>query len=289
MFRGMFAVRDSDVGPFAAVVLEDASSASHATIIPPRGAIATSFFANGREQLYLDEATLLDPKQNVRGGIPVLFPSPGKLAGDAFAQGGGSGAVKQHGFARTSAFTEVGRGADGSAWVELELAASATTRAQFPFDFVLRLRFALSGASLSIRAEVRNPGTAPLPFALGYHPYFAVPAAKKGGARIPTNATRAWDNVAKRAVPLAAIALDSGEVDLHLLDHGARTASLETTDGTNALRGDFDRWVVWTLPAKDFVCLEPWTAPADALNTGEGLIAIAPGEACVLDLTIAAG
>jgi galactose mutarotase-like enzyme len=36
--------------------------------------------------------------------------------------------------------------------------------------------------------------------------------------------------------------------------------------------------VVWTLAGRDFVCVEPWTAPADALNTGESLITLAPGE-----------
>jgi galactose mutarotase-like enzyme len=37
------------------------------------------------------------------------------------------------------------------------------------------------------------------------------------------------------------------------------------------------RWVVWTVQGKDYVCLEPWTAPANALNTGESLIFLEPG------------
>ncbi|MCI0573314.1 MAG: hypothetical protein L0Y66_21415, partial [Myxococcaceae bacterium] len=40
--------------------------------------------------------------------------------------------------------------------------------------------------------------------------------------------------------------------------------------------------VVWTLPGKDFVCVEPWTAPAGALRSGEGLRHVAPGERTVL-------
>jgi galactose mutarotase-like enzyme len=284
----MFSVHDTTVGPFAAVTLRDDAAGSHATIVPARGAIATSFFANGSERLYLDEATLLDPKLNVRGGIPVLFPSPGKLLGDAFSRDGVSGSMKQHGFARNAAFTEIGRATDDAAMLELGLAASDATRAQFPFELTLRLRFALAGATLAIRAEVRNGGAVPLPFALGYHPYFAVPTGEKESARIPTGATRAWDNVAKGEIALAGIALGAGEVDLHLLDHGARTATLETAKGTIELRGDFDRWVVWTLPGKDFVCLEPWSAPADALNSGEGLTTLAPGDARAFDLAIAA-
>jgi galactose mutarotase-like enzyme len=35
--------------------------------------------------------------------------------------------------------------------------------------------------------------------------------------------------------------------------------------------------VVWTLAGRDFVCLEPWTCPADALNSGASLLELAPG------------
>jgi len=77
------------------------------------------------------------------------------------------------------------------------------------------------------------------------------------------------------------------EVDLHLLDHGARHATLQIPEGEVELRSDFSRWVICTLRSKDFVCLEPWTAPANALNSGECLIALDPGEVRAVDLAIA--
>jgi galactose mutarotase-like enzyme len=58
------------------------SGHAEATIAPHRGAIVTSLRIAGRELLYLDRATFDDPSKNVRGGIPVLFPTPGKLAND---------------------------------------------------------------------------------------------------------------------------------------------------------------------------------------------------------------
>jgi galactose mutarotase-like enzyme len=283
----MFAVRSSRRGDLDTVVLADEAQDASVTIVPERGAIAISFVAHGREWLYLDEATLQDLTANVRGGIPVLFPSPGKLEDDTFAWSGKSGAMKQHGFARNSRFHEIGRGTDGSAWVELELVDSAATRAVFPFHFRLRLCFRLCGARLTVRAEVHNTGEGLLPFALGYHPYFAVPVAEKRACHIPTCATRAWDNKHERDITLGAIDLASDEVDLHLHDHGSNGATLETPSGAIDLGGHFTRWVIWTLPSKDFVCLEPWTAPADALNTGEGLIEVAPGTERSLELTIA--
>jgi galactose mutarotase-like enzyme len=145
----------------------------------------------------------------------------------------------------------------------------------------------LSGTTLEIRAEVLNSGSERLPFALGYHPYFQVPAQDKPHTKIPTQATRAWDNVAKREVGLEVIRFGDSELDLHLLDHISNGASLETPHGSVQLGGHFTRWVVWSLPNRDFVCLEPWTAPANALNSGEGLLALEPGESPCLAVQIA--
>lgn len=283
----MFAVQSGTHGALETVILRDDAAGSRVTLAPTRGALVTSFFAGGREWLYLDEATLADPTANVRGGIPVLFPSPGKLAGDVFRRGDASGAMKQHGFARQSRFTEIGRGAEGSAWVELEIVDSAATRALFPFAFRLRLRFGLREQRLDVRAEVTNSGASELPFALGYHPYFAVPISDKGACRIPTAATRAWDNKHKREIALGPIDLGEGESDLHLIDQDSNGATLEMPRGTIDLGGHFTRWVIWTLPEKEFICLEPWTAPADALNSGEGLISLAPGAVRSFGLTFA--
>jgi galactose mutarotase-like enzyme len=36
--------------------------------------------------------------------------------------------------------------------------------------------------------------------------------------------------------------------------------------------------VVWTLKVKGFVCVEPWTSPGNALNSGERLLRVGVGE-----------
>jgi galactose mutarotase-like enzyme len=41
---------------------------------------------------------------------------------------------------------------------------------------------------------------------------------------------------------------------------------------------EFTHFVVWTLEGKDFVCVEPWTSPGNALNTGDRLLTLQPGE-----------
>ena len=78
----------------------------------------------------------------------------------------------------------------------------------------------------------------------------------------------------KKVVDLSGIDLTADEVDLHLHDHNRTEAALVIPDQRRIeVRGSsvFQQWVVWTLKGKDFVCLEPWSCFADALNTGVGL------------------
>ena len=108
--------------------------------------------------------------------------------------------------------------------------------------------------------------------------------------RIATSATRAFDNVTRREIAITGpVDLTRPEVDLHLIDHDASASALTTPAHTIAIRGsdEYRHWVVWTLAGKDFVCLEPWTCPANALNTGDRLITLAPGASRALWVEIA--
>jgi galactose mutarotase-like enzyme len=265
--------------PGGAIELTDDGADSCASVLPARGAIVTRFRVGARELLYLDEATLRDSTKNVRGGIPVLFPSPGPLAGDRFARDGRSGSMKQHGFARNMAWETGSLGAAGEARATMILPSNEATRAAYPFDFRMTLTVSLAGPRLRLDVEVDNTGDAPLPFAFGLHPYFRVADAGKAHTKIAAQATRAFDNVTKEIVPFRGFDLTAKEVDLHLIDHGSSHSALTWDDGARVVvraSPELTRWVVWTLAARDFVCLEPWTAPADALNTGESLIELPP-------------
>lgn len=267
------------------------SGDSRVFVAPERGALVTRFFVGERPVLYLDESTLLDRTKNVRGGNPVLFPSPGKLDGDRFARDGVTGAMGQHGFARNAVWDVAAR-TDNE--VTLRLASSDATRAVYPWDFVATYRYALDGATLRIDQRFENTGTKPMPFGAGFHPYFQLGQAAKANTdrpRLPTKATRAWDNAKKSMIELTApIDLTAAEVDLHLIDHGANVATLDLGDGASVVvraSEAFTRWVIWTLSGRDFVCVEPWTAPGNALNSGEGLLVAQPGESVELWTEIA--
>ena len=287
----MFSIRAVD-GVIPTLELADEEAGSLAVLAPSRGGLLARLRASGREVLYLDQATFEDRAANVRGGSPVLFPSPGKLTADTFTSGGAHGAMKQHGFARALPWEIVSTSAQGAASATLRLTSNDLTRAQYPWDFTAEYTYSLRDRALGIEMLFTNHAAAPMPFGAGFHPYFAVPDADKPGARIPTAATRAFDNTTKREIPFTGFDFTRPEVDLHLVDHGSSEASLRVPGGLAVtLRGspELSRWVVWSLRGRDFICLEPWTCPGDALNTGEGLLVLAPGETRALRLEMLCG
>jgi galactose mutarotase-like enzyme len=261
--------------------LRDEATKSLLVLAPSRGGMATRLALGGRHVFFLDEATLRDPTKNVRGGNPVLFPAPGKLTNDAFERDGKRGSMKQHGFARNVAWEVTRTDTDGAAKATLRLVSDDVTRAAYPWDFVAEYTYILRGTVLRIEQRFENTGKDRMPFGAGFHPYFHLKQSEKAGARIGTKATRAFDNVTKQTVDLDGIVLAQREVDLHLLDHGAEPCTLTWASGALAVRGspELSHWVVWTLEGKDFVCVEPWTCPGNALNTGDRLIVLEPGEA----------
>lgn len=267
------------------ITLQDGNST--ATIDSERGAIACRFQVGDRAVLFMDDETLRDRTKNVRGGVPVLFPTPGKLVDDKWSYAGQSGSMKQHGFARNLAWRVSEQGA-GSATLTLE--SSSETRAQFPWDFAFDMIFTVTGATLRLEQKITNKSATPMPFGVGFHPYFQVAEADKGKSRITTKATRAFDNVTKQTIDLAGIDLVQKEVDLHLLNHDSTECSLVTPAGTVTLRGsaEYTHWVVWTLAGRDFVCLEPWTCPGNAINTGDRVLTLAPNATRTLSLEISA-
>lgn len=236
---------------------------AEAEIVPERGAICTRLRLGGSDLLYLDPATLEDPAKNVRGGIPILFPIAGKPVPP----------LRQHGFARNLA------------WETIEshvcrLRSTEATRALFPHDFELTAAFKLSASSLRIDFALRNTGLLPMPLHFGLHPYFR--ATDKRAAWIETDATLSLDNRSGTEGVQTRLDFDVDELDVALLDHD--------DDGTVLHRGEGPaiqlRWsprfrtlVLWTLRGRDFICVEPWTAPGLALATGEGLLQLLPGEA----------
>jgi galactose mutarotase-like enzyme len=269
-----------------------AAGGDQLAVVPERGGLVTSWFANGEERLYFDAERFADPAKSVRGGIPVLFPVCGNLPDNRLELPQGTVELAQHGFARDRPW-QLQALADGRG-IRLELCDDAITRASYPFAFRLVLEVRLEPAALAIRALVRHEAedapdpavagavSAAMPFALGLHPYFAV--ADLGGAALEGLPARCFDHLTAGPADTAAqlVRLPQG-VDLRVERSGTAPrllTGLSSSDGSPKaavieLQADspLDHTVVWTDPPRPMVCLEPWTA-----RRGELGLALAAGE-----------
>src|SRR5690242_10721612 len=139
------------------VVLMDAGS--RAEVVPDRGALVTRFVVEGEPILFLDESTLADPTKNVRGGIPVLFPSPGVIPGAQYRVDGHEYPMRRHGFARDLPWEVRTR---ETSRVVLALGHSVQTLREFPWRFEALLAVTLVGTSLHLSFSAENRDSRPM-------------------------------------------------------------------------------------------------------------------------------
>ena len=170
--------------------------------------------------------------------------------------------------------------------------------------FDLRVRYDLGEHGLTVRSTATNIGAVAAPFGYGAHPYLAIgdtPLAEVGltlpGARevlvddrsLPTRTVPVRPEVDFRtARPLGTAKLDTAYTDLTREDDGRWTVTLEPQRGRAvAVWGDEAfGWVqVFTAKGEDTgvdgprgIAVEPMSCPADAFNSGQGLVVLTPGE-----------
>lgn len=295
-------------GELAVWVLEGETGAV-AEVCPALGFNCFRWRAGGTERLYSDPNFFIDGRPT-RSGIPVLFPFPNRIRDGRFTWAGkgyqlplndpaGKNAI--HGFACRHPWRVVGHGADGSgAWLTGEFQCSVdapVSRALWPADHRLQLTCRLTANGLRLEALVENPDREPLPFGLGYHPYFRVSATDEvqAAARscwvleasLPTGERRPVEGARDLNAPrrFGDLQLDDVLTDLEHtprpdrdgLCWRGRVGGLELFSSA-----DFRELVAFTPPHREAVCLEPYTCTTDAINLRQrgldaGLRVLPPG------------
>jgi galactose mutarotase-like enzyme len=234
------------------------------------------------------------------GSAPVLFPVIGGLRNGEYSWEGRKYKLASHGFARVSEFSVARRGED---FAELTLASSAKTRETYPFDFNLKVSFALDRSGIAVRYDVANTGTGPMYFSIGSHPAFVVPFAGgvlenyyvlfereeslerwffKDGVIEAGKTEEVFEN--SRVINLTRTVFDKG---IMIFKHPAsREFSIANSRNSCAVRVITDGvpYVgVWSKPGgAPFLCIEPWHGIPDMSDaTGnimekEGIISLEP-------------
>ncbi len=222
---------------------------------------------------------------------PILFPIISGLPGGTLQHYGGSYEIPSHGFARRTEWAVLGDG-------RFELAASAATWLQYPFEFRLQVSFAVTDA-LTVTHTVHNDGDEPLPYLLGGHPAFLWPLPGATGehelswSRGGVTMRQAVGGLRPGRIPSPAV---DGRLTLQkqyfaedalLFDDLAPHEVTYTAHGAARLTMRYDDFAVLGIWSKSegapFVCLEPWTGyPAPQgfdgdIETLPGIELLAPG------------
>ncbi|MBX5064815.1 aldose 1-epimerase family protein [Rhizobium lentis] len=241
------------------------------------------------------------------GRSPILFPIVGKAPDDTVAIDGTLYPMGQHGFARRSEFALA---ASTPTMCRHELAASAATRAVYPFDFLLAVEHAVEGRMLTVTAEVGSRDAKALPFGLGFHPAFAWP--------LPGGAGRAHtislDNHGEPALvrlggglinpTMLPSPFDGGRLvldqamfdqDAMIFPEGAGEGLCYGAEGGPTLRFRFENLpnlALWTKPGAPFICIEPWHGTAaeaegsNELSKRPHTTLLAPGATARFSFTV---
>ncbi|HEU4898380.1 MAG TPA: aldose 1-epimerase [Actinomycetota bacterium] len=158
--------------------------------------------------------------------------------------------------------------------------------AAFPFPHRLETSIDVDGRSLSVATTIRPSGGRAVPISFGYHPYFRLPGGRRSAWRlllprrrhveldergIPTGRSTP---APAEAEPIGARTYDdlfelTGERRLGI-QHGGRRLSVLFGSG-------FPYAQVYAPPGAGFACLEPMTAPTNALVAGNYPI-VRPGQ-----------
>ncbi|XLQ12267.1 MAG: aldose epimerase [cyanobacterium endosymbiont of Epithemia adnata isolate EadnSB Bon19] len=264
-------------------ILSDSEAISQITVVPERGGIILLWKIQGQDVLYLDKERFSQPEMSIRGGVPILFPICGNIHDNTYIYRDRTYTLKQHGFARDLPWEVTQQGTDNCASLTITLKSNKQTLLVYPFEFQLDFTYELKGNSLIIRQKYTNKSETKMPFSFGFHPYYYVPDKSKVIFDIPSSEYQ--DQATKKIVSYdGTFNFDQDEIDVGFQ---SLTRSLATmTDDHRKLKlvlswsDIYSTFVFWTLKGKDYVCLEPWTAPRNALNTGKKLTELDPGATC---------
>ncbi|MCE9528427.1 MAG: aldose 1-epimerase [Planctomycetales bacterium] len=296
------------------IVLRDAAG-SVAEIAPALGFNCHRFAVPHKtalvEVLWREPSFLEGVGKPSRSGVPVLFPFPGRLPGQALAwQGktyqlgsddGRGNAI--HGFVHARPWRVISQSAsrvvgEFHAWRD-----DPALRTRWPADFRITATYELAGSSLKMHYVMENPGETGLPCGLGTHPYFRVPLGGNSAndclvqlpvttqweliEMIPTGRQLPLDNSAELATgrKFGELTLDNCFAGLQFSGPWCAARLLDKESGlTMSIRFDraFRECVVYTPPHREAICIEPYTCVPGAAAMGDpaaaGLRILNPGE-----------
>jgi galactose mutarotase-like enzyme len=214
---------------------------------------------------------------------PVLFPIVGALKNDQYNYENKLYQLSRHGFARDYEFC-VEETFENKA--VFSFCSSEETTKYYPFDFKLRIIYALEENYLNVKYEVTNNGNTKMPFSIGGHPAFALPDTFENYSlffendesltcySLENNLLSERTTVLKLSdhkLPLtyslfeedALIIKKLESKKIQILENGKPYVEISLYD--------FPNLGIWTKNNAPFICLEPWYGYSDSMDSNGDL------------------
>lgn len=293
----------AEVDGFATVEIVSEGGALEAHFVPEANMLCHSLIHRGVELLHAGRGVQAYAQHGKTMGIPLLHPWANRLSRPGYAAAGkevqlpapdGRYGLDPNGLPIHGALPGLLRwevidpGATDRISARLDWSAPELLEL-FPFAHELRIDALAGDAGLELVTTLRATGADTVPVAFGYHPYLRPPgdAARADwevslGASerlvlddrmIPTGATEPLE---PRRFTMNGLSWDDGLAGLtsppeFSVSAGAQTVTVTFDDG-------FAYAQVFAPEGQEFICFEPMTAPTNALEDGNALTLVAPGE-----------
>lgn len=295
-----YSARRTVVDGIEVVTLADAAHHLEVSIAPSIGNMAYEIKSHGRNILWFPYHSPADMKTDPRFCcVPFLAPWANRIDGDAYWANGKKyllnpdlGNVRRdnhqkpiHGLLNFSAawtlVSAEGGAHSAAATSRLEFWKHPEMMAQFPFAHTITMTYRLANGVVEVETILDNHASAPMPVAVGYHPYFQLPEVPRDQWKVHLSA--------REHLMLSNLLIPTGEskpVEF-ANPHGLAGSQLDDVF-TGLVRGADGRahfWVqgkkervtveygpkytvavVYAPPAQSFICFEPMAAITNAFN-----------------------
>lgn len=258
------------------IFIRNKENTIEAAISPDYGGMVTSLKVEGKEILFLDESKLASSPVTA-GGIPILFPFPGKTAGDSYEIDGETYYMPMHGIVKNRTFA-VKEQEENSVklWVRED---AASFERNYPFVYKLEILYQITNESLVIKARIKNESEKELVHFIGWHPYFK--AAEREALKLEHYMTVHYDYVNKvdRQAP-EEIDLKQNLDDVFCMPLKNEYKLSNSKDGysVRCIMDEPYQSIVIYNGTPGSICVEPWCGIPDSIHNGRMLQRIPSGK-----------